>query len=468
MGRLRLFLVNVGYATRVNPQVSPPLGALSLAAYLRTKFDLEIRVLNQRLDGCSEQEVARQAIAFEADVVGLGALTFGVHLLAPITQAIRKAHPQTLILLGGPCITADGASVLAKTDADAAVRGEGELAFEWILREWFQGDRNLENIPGLFWRKPDGEIQCNTGLVPLIEDLDSLPLPAFDLVDIRPYWKRIAHTNVPNRKYIALSSSRGCPFGCIFCQHHFGRRFRARSPESIVDEIEQHIKSYGITAVEFLDDAFNVDARRVLEFSQEIVRRNLKIKISFPNGVRGDIFTEDVIDALKMAGMDQCTLAIETGSERLQKLTGKNLNLPRLLENLRYLSEQRIYTHGFAIIGFPTETQSEMEQTIQVFADSLFHSASFFMAIPLPGTEMYEMARRLCPEKLEGLDFKDLNFINACVNLSDVPTEDVFKLQRKANRVFYMNPSRLWRLLRDHPDPSMLLKYALGILRRSV
>jgi anaerobic magnesium-protoporphyrin IX monomethyl ester cyclase len=125
MKKLRMFLANLGYFRPLWPLVTPPMGIMYLAAYLRTKFDLKIKLVNQRESNCTNEELARQAIEFEADIVGFSSLTAFGHALAPLTQMVRAGLPKALILLGGPHITSFGAKALADTAANAAVGGGG-------------------------------------------------------------------------------------------------------------------------------------------------------------------------------------------------------------------------------------------------------------------------------------------------------------------------------------------------------
>ena len=184
--RLRMFLANIGHHRLLAPLVSPPMGIMYLAAYLRTKFDLDIQLANQRESNCTNEELARQAIDFEADIVGFGSLTPSGHGFAPLTQMVRAGLPNALILLGGPHVSSFGAGALADTAANVAVAEEGELAFEQVLHTHFDGG-DLGGIPGLMWRTDDGEVRTNPGAMPPIENLDSLPFPAYELIDLPKY-----------------------------------------------------------------------------------------------------------------------------------------------------------------------------------------------------------------------------------------------------------------------------------------
>jgi len=473
MTRLRVFLANVGRRTFTYYITTPPMGILCLAAYLRSKFDLDIRVVNQRVDNLTTEQIARQAIAFHADVVGFGCMSTGAHALRELTRKVRQGLPKALILIGGPHTSASQEAAMEGTCADAAVVGEGEWTTEQVIRAWLDGG-DFGAIPGLIWRNRDGQIVTNPGQPPLVEDLDLLPPPAYDLIDLRRYWSLQSMTPLPKRRYVCLVSSRGCPYQCMWCHNIFGKRFRAYSPERMIEEIDRTIRIWGVNEVEFLDDIFNLDKERVIAFCELAQRRNLRFKMTFPNAVRTDILDQEVVDALADTGMTFCSFALEAGSPRVQQYTGKRLNIPRFLKGIEMTVARGVFANGFAMLGFPTETEAELRQTVDVMCESKLHTASFFTVMPFPNTRLYDEVMRTHPERLAGVRYEDVNFATVRVNCSEVPDDVFFAYQRLANRQFYLNPIRILRILRDYPRPQWLPFYlpiffsriTKGLLRR--
>ena len=149
------------------------------------------------------------------------------------------------------------------------------------------------------------------------------------------------------------------------------------SAERIVDEIEYFQQEYGVEDFEFLDDIFNLNRPRLMAFCELLHRRNLRIKIAFPNGLRTDILTQENVDALADAGTYFSSFALESGSPRIQTLMGKNLNIPRFVHGVEMAVKRGIFANGFNMLGFPTETEAEMLQTINVACNSMLHTASF-------------------------------------------------------------------------------------------
>lgn len=461
----RLLLVAVGKRTVNFPAVTPPLGLLSLAAYLRQQFPVDIRVLDQRVDNVEPDSIIRYAIDFEADVVGFGTLTPWAYALPHLTLGIRQALPDALILIGGPHVSATKGDALTQTAADVAVSGEGEYAFEQVLRAHFEGG-GFGHIPGITWRDSSGDCVTNPGVSPCVEDLDSLPFLAYDLLDMNKYWKQRSMAQVPPRRHFVVSSSRGCPYHCFYCHQIFGKRFRAQSAERIVAEVEHHMRSLGTREVEFVDDIFNHDPSRVTAFCEQAVSKNLRLGIAFPNALRVDTLTSETVEALTSAGLYYSACALESGSERIQKYMGKHLNIPRFLEGVRLLVKHGVLTHGFTMLGFPTETENDVAQTIDVTCNSELHTATFFTVTPYPGTEMYEIVKKSHPEKLAGIVYDDRDYTGIMVNCSEIPDGLLFEYQRKAWRRFYLNPKRVYRIIRRYPNPMYLPAYLPMLMLR--
>ncbi|MDY6905785.1 MAG: radical SAM protein [Thermodesulfobacteriota bacterium] len=466
MKPFRIFLANVGKRQIEFPLVTPPMGIMSLAAYIRSRFDADILLLNQKVPNCPNSRVVAMARDFNADVVGLSATSPTAHNLPEITRGIRTAMPGALIILGGAHASSVGGDALLNTDADAAVAGEGELALEQILRARFEGG-SLADVPGIFRKNSDGEIVQNPGHIPFIKDIDTLPPPAYDLIDLAPYWKLQSMPPLPRRRYASLFSSRGCPYNCIYCHRIFGNRFRFHSADRIADEMQYLQKTYGVDDFEFLDDIFNLNKGRVFDLAEQMKHRGIRTRLAFPNGVRTDIFTKQDLETLVDMGMYYASFALESGSPRIQQLIGKKLDIDKFLENVRYAVSLGVFANGFAMMGFPTETEADLQRTIDVACQSRLHTISFFTTTPFPSTPMHAMATARYPDRINAISFDDMEYAGLTINLSDVPDHVLYAYQRKANRRFFLNPGRMARLIRDYPKPYTLPLYLPVFLRRA-
>jgi anaerobic magnesium-protoporphyrin IX monomethyl ester cyclase len=464
-GKTKVFMALVGPPPKEILYVTPPLGLMYIAAWIRERFDVEILLVNQRVEKWSSERLAKEAAAFKADIVALGCMTPSAYALPEVTQGIRTLLPEALIVLGGPHVAAFREEALAATSANLAVAGEGEIAMERILQAYLDAG-DMTQIPALMRREEDGSVVTNPGTLPIIEDLDSMPMPAYDLIDHRKYRWCYSMTAVPYRNYVSLFSSRGCPYGCLYCHNVFGRKFRAHSAERIVEEIRHYKKTYHIDEIEFVDDCFNLDKKRVMAYTELLLKEIGPIKTTFPNAIRGDIIDEDTAQALAQSGLYYSALSMESGSPRIQKLIGKNLDIEKFLKGVELFAKNGVFTVGYNMLGFPSETAEEMEQTIRIATDSYLHLASFFRMTPFPGTKMLEYAKEHCPEKLKPLKFEEMEYSLINANVSAVPDDIFDRYVRDAYHKFYLRPNRIYRILRDYPGRLRLIPYSFMISKR--
>ena len=465
--KIRIFLANISPPGQFRMFV-PPLGLMYLAAYLRNRFPLEIRIVNQPIERLTGQQLVKEIVDFDADIVGFGYMTPSAHAAPEIIRALRIARPETLIVIGGPHVIALREQALGETSADIAVAGEGEVAFESILEGYTKGKMDLSGIPGLIYRNEENEIVTNPGTLPVVYDIDNLPLPAYDLIDIKQYWENPTLSLIPKRKYAAVSSSRGCPFGCTYCNNIFGKKYRAYSPERIVEEIKYYKKHYGVTDIDYVDDCFNLDKKRVLSYSERLLNELGPTNTAFSSGVRADLMDEDVIGALKEAGMNYVVLPLESASSRIQEETRKRLDIDKFSHAVEICERKGIFTSSFTMFGFPEETEEEMNSTIRLVTESPLHTCFFFMTTILPNTPLYHYSMKKFPEKTKNISYTKIYFEEIGINLSAISDEQLIKIYNCAPRKFYLKPSRFYRILRDYPEPHHLPRKIYNFIIDSV
>ncbi len=457
---MKIVLINLGYRKPMYPLATPPMGIMYLAGYLKREIkNVEIRLINQKVKNDKPESLAKEIYEFSPEIVGLSSSTVFAGLIPIISERIKELLPESWIVLGGPHASSVREKAFSENkNLDIVVPGEGEISFKNIV-ECYPNRELLKEIPGLIWKDKSGEIIKNFGFLSIEQNLDNLPFPEYDLINIQQYWKLQSMTPLPPRKYLCLVTSRGCPYQCMWCHSIFGKKIRFCSPERIVEEIEWMMKKYGVYEFEILDDNFNFNKQRVIEFAELVKKRNLKIKLTFPNAIRGDLVTEDVADALCSAGTYMSSFALETGSPRMQKFTCKNLDIPKFLKGIEIMVNKGVYANGFCMMGFPTEKEEELQMTIDVAKNSMLHTASFFTVIPFPGTPLFDWLQKNRPEKLKNFDYMNIDFAGARINLTDLPDEVLFFYQRKANREFFLKPDRIYRLLKVYPRPLSLIRY---------
>ena len=436
-----------------------PLGLMSLASYLRRENRADVRIFDMQLGVKTVEPVVEAAGAFRPDLIGVGGMTNDGKVIDALCRRLKEQLPSLPLVVGGPHGNAFQKEVMANEAVDFLIRGEGEVGLSALVRHL---DRALpiNQVPNLV-RREDGALRFNPA-APFIENLDGLPFPDYDAIELEPYYriKRLGFIYA-RRRYATIITSRGCPFRCIYCHNLHGRRYRARSAENVVHEMERLIEGHRIGEFIILDDLLNFDRARMSRIAERILERGLDISLSVPTGLRGDLITEEEIGLLRRAGMFRCMFAMDTGSPRLQALTRRRLNLERTLRAIEMARDQGIMVHGSFMIGFPTETEAEGRATIDLALRSKLHTAAFHRAMPFQGTEFYDMAVEAgvrFPEG-EGFDWQK----DSRVNASAMPDEALFKLRQEAYRRFYLSFSRLWGIFRTIPNRWRILPGLAGI-----
>jgi len=435
---------------------SIPLGPLYIAAALRQAGHTQLQFVDARMLRLNLKKVTERIRNFAPDMVGITGLSSEAKEIHKLAAAARTAAPGCRVVVGGPYATSSPAEALEDPSIDFVVIGEGEKT-ACALAAALEGGTPLEAVDGLGFKK-DGCPVINQRRA-AIEEVDDLPFPAWDLAEIEKYfrlWNR--HSQNPfivSERVMPLFTSRGCPYGCVYCHNIFGKKARLRSVPDVVREIKLLVEHYGAGEIEVVDDIFNIDLPRAKAICDEIVRLGLKVKISFPNGLRVDQMDEELILKLKQAGTHLVVYAIESASPRVQRQIMKNIDLEKAARIIKFTAAQGIIVGGFFMFGFPDETREEMLSTIKFARELPFDLANFFYVTPRPGTALYETAVKgnAALEKVHNGDY-----FRFSVNLSAVPEEEFRLMRDKASEAFYHRPLHFLRVLLLVPNKVYVLK----------
>jgi radical SAM superfamily enzyme YgiQ (UPF0313 family) len=342
---------------------------------------------------------------------------------------------------------------------DVVCLGEGEATFGELLDSLDEG-RGLETVQGVAYRTANGEIHQNPARPP-IEDVDSIPLPSYHLLDLDAYAVAESARHTPKyERAIQVFTSRGCPYRCTYCHDLFGKKFHARSPEHVLAEMKLLYEHYGIQEFMIEDDIFNFDMARAKRICDLIIESGMEIALQFGNGVRLERLDEELIEKLAAAGTHHMCIAIESASPRLQRLMRKNLKLNLVKDVVRLSRKHGIETLGFFMIGFPTETVEEINMTIRFACETELDEALFSIVIPYSGTELSHQIVE------HGLYDKTghLNTVHQ-IRTDEFDFETLKKLQRKAYFLFFMTRLRFLRMLPKLFHVRSSLKYLRAIER---
>lgn len=395
-------------------RVSPffPLGLGYLAAMLRQNGYV-VAILDCLLEGFElgeqeydgnklrygllDAEIVERIGSFHPDLVGVSAIFSAKDFDAKnICRLVKQTYPEVPTVLGGPHAGSAHREIMSEEGAvDFVIIGEGEESFLALL-EALQSPRGVGGIDGLGYRE-GGVVHTNRKLQ-YIQNLDLIPFPARDLVDMKKYFRLgLAHDRFRNRPFTQMITSRGCPFRCTFCAlgKHWGPVQRLRSAANVLSEIDILVNDYGVREIHFEDDNFTANKPRALAIFQGLQERDYKIAWTVPTGMAVASLDEELLAKMAASGCYSVTLAIESGNQGvLTKLMRKPVSLKRVPSLVKAIRSHGMLAKGFFILGYPGETKDTIRQTVD-FAKSLeLDWAFFFIATPLPYTEMYEMALR--------------------------------------------------------------------------
>jgi radical SAM superfamily enzyme YgiQ (UPF0313 family) len=436
------------------PSGDPPLGVAYLAAAVREWTDWSVEVIDSTFMGDPADETARRIEAGQYDAVGISFMTTmiqGAHLAAAAAKAVRK---DTLVIAGGPHPTVAPGHVLKDEHFDLVVRGEGERT----LAELLANEADPRSVPGVIYREGD-KIRENDPQPP-IEDLDTLPRPALDLLDMEAYFRSwfLLDSVDTNLKGTSIIASRGCPYRCTYCQPTlealFGRRLRKRSPTSIIEELAALKDQYGINAFALQDDTFLIDKKWVLDVCSAIEKADLPML--WECNIRANLVDEEVFLAMKAAGLRKVNLGIESANQRiLDEVFDKGITWAQVEEAVKLCRRVGLKMQGYFMLGAPTETFQEVMNTIRTAARLDLDDATFSITTPLPHTFLYDETRALIDREFEDFDYYATSVYKPGTTLSP---RSLFWLKRWAFVWFYLGPKRIFKTLSMVLNPFQLSK----------
>lgn len=416
----------------------PPLGIAYTAAYLET-HGIECKIIDADILNLENEEIYENIKNFNPDMVGI---TFNV---AKVQEAITistwiKNTLGKIVILGGPSSSGDVKEVLKKSKADCIVKSEGEIVTLNIV----QTKADFKNIKGIVYL--NGEELIVTPNQEPIRDLDSLPIPAYHLLPPLKLYK----TRARKMPVVPMVTERGCPYGCMFC-NSAKTGFRPRSPENVVKEIETLINKFGVKQIDILDDNFTFNLDRAHKICDLILEKKIKILITFPNGLRADRLTEELVAKMAKAGVYRTGIGIESGEQKIVDGIKKSLDLEKVRIAMKWLRKYGIISFGYFQFGLPGETFDSMQKTIDFARDINPNWANFGVTTPLPGTLLYKMLKDT--NKLNTSEDQNIStgFYSIKKGYGDTETlkmQDVLDYQRKAWMKFYFRPSKMFDVLK--------------------
>ena len=417
--------------------VYPP--NLAYLAAIAENLGHEVRIIDGQVEDISLDEMVERTLMFTPDLIGVTAATPFFHIVGELAEKLKQTIRNIPIMVGGPHIT------VLKEEAfdsvfDYAFIGEADESFPSFLERYEKGE-DISEVRGILFRER-GKVRF-TGEAEPIYDLDALPLPARHLLKVDKY--KIG-TLQGTKVFTSIMTMRGCPFKCIFCSTDvFGKKVRKRSPKLVVDEIKSVVNDYNIRHFIILDDTLTLDRKHILEICDLIEEE--KLDITFEGSTRANLVDEELISRMATAGLIRLSFGLESVDENIRRIMRKEVPLESHIIANKLTNKYDIETLNSCMIGLPGETLDTVKKTLSFLRDSReIKQANISIAVPYPGTELYEMAKRGdCELKLLVDDFSKFRRYNAAVmSVGDLSPEDLIKLQNDAFASIYLAP---WRLI---------------------
>ena len=430
-------MLPAGEKIPTSPGTFPPLGPLYIAAALEQN-DINVKVLDADILNLSLEKVIDHIEQERPDVIGITAVTNTIHTAIRIAEQTKKNFPDLKTVIGGVHAFFLWNDIMENAYVDFCIIGEGEYSFLGLVTA-LEGRGNLRDIKGLVYRK-NGIIRSN-GPSPRITDLESLPFPARHLLPMKKY-KAPYLVEVGGSPYTSVMSSRGCAYKCNYCSSSalWKGRVTFQSPHKVIDELK-HIKNdIGVRYFSFLDDTFTINKKRTMEICDLMIEADLNMPWACE--ARVNTIDTEILKKLKKAGCRGLYMGVEFGNQRMLDFVNKKTTLSMIRNAVEKINNVGGFkTHGFFMIGYPTETKKTVRDTIN-FAKSLdITAASFFTTMPFPGTKLFEYCKKnnlLITEDWSKYTAQDGE---SNIKLEDITTDELSDLLVKAHREFYLRPS---------------------------
>lgn len=373
----KILLINPGNNNPATKRDMYPSGALILIGTMLKNKGHRIKIVHMLADKVEVLKLKRIITSFKPDIVGITTNTFQTKSTKEISKFVKKIDKNILVVIGGPHPSALKLRIFTDfPNVDVVVIGEGEHSFLEIVE-----GKDLRKIKGICWKNEMNPLR------PLAKNLDYIPLPNLDFININRFTGANPVGTYPT---MYIMASRGCPFHCTFCNKSvWGHRVRFRKPELIIKEIKWLHQKYGIKEFFFQDDTFNLNRGWAEEVFNLIIKNRLNKKIIYKTPFRAnkELVDEKLLRLAKKAGFWLIFYGVENGNQKMLDRMKKGLTVEELKRAFRLTHKVGLKTYASFIIGLPGETKETIEDTFNLWKELKPYKGDCALAIPLPETE---------------------------------------------------------------------------------
>jgi len=420
----------------------PPNGLCCLAAVTRQE-GYDTKIIDYITEGSDLENIIKKILSYNPKYVGLSVYTITVHNAAEIAKELKKRNKEIKILIGGGQVSMLPEETMLKyPQFDIGVIGEGEITIVKLLNALEKG-KDLSKVPSLiFWK--DKKL-IKTKREKFIENLDALPMPAWDLLRPLDKYYTIAADSINRSPSVNLITSRGCPAQCYFCNRSmFGNMVRSYSPKRIIEMIKYLIKTYKIKEVYIQDDIFTSNKKNVMEFCSRLIEEKLDLTWACHGKV--DWVDLEMLQAMKKAGCWQISYGIESGSQEVLDKINKGIKIEQTENALKWSKQAGLRVKGFFMAGSFGETKETIKQTLKFIKKEPIDDFHMTCFTPMPATVSWKIADKygMVDRTWEKLDYTVMpSFVP-----KDLTRKDVINFHRKAYRTFYLRPKTIFYYLK--------------------
>jgi radical SAM superfamily enzyme YgiQ (UPF0313 family) len=419
----------------------PPLNLAYLAA-IAERSGHEVQIIDGEAEGFSLDEIVKITKNFSPNLIGITGTTPFYHISTELAKKLKKELQNIPIVVGGPHITVLREEVFNEA-FDFAFIGEAEKSWEIFLSK-FVNNKDISKVRGILYRDKGG-IKY-TGPAEPIGDMNDLPIPSRHL--LKPDRYNIG-TLEGIKRFATIMTVRGCPFKCIFCSTEvFGNDTRRRSPDKVIQEMRDCKEKYGVQHFMVLDDTLTLNKKHILEICELLIKE--KLGVTFEGSTRANLVDEEIVSKLSEAGLIRLCFGLESLDEDIRRVMKKNVPLESYIEANKLTNKYGIETLNSCMIGLPLETEDTIIKTLKFLRESKeIKQANISIAVPYPGTELYEMAKRGdYGLKLETNDFSKYRRYNAAVmTVGNLTSEDLINIQNEAFASIYIFAPWRWEAM---------------------
>ena len=407
--------------------VMPPLGLISVSAYLE-KYGIANDIIDYYAFPNSDDRLQDYIKEKKPSFIGFSCSTATFLDGVRIGQLAKSVDPTIKTVFGGPHVSALKQVILERfPDVDFVVVGEGEQT----MRELIEAEgQSVQDIGGLVYR--DGDDVIFNGYRKDALNLDTLPFPAYEKLEGYPEMYSLPIFNYPRRPNSSCVTSRGCPYACSYCDRSvFQRSFRFNSAEYMYEHMSYLKQRFGIRHLNFYDDQFTFNRKRIEDFCTMITDRPLGM--TFNCAVRAEHIDLDLLKQMKAAGCWMASLGIETGDPNLLAQHRQNADLDMVAEKLRLMKKAGIRTKGLLMMGLPGETEESIQRSMKyVFSQPIddFNLAKF---TPFPGSPLYENIEKFGTFKEDWAKMDCMDFLFVPNGISRERMNELFQLFYKTH-----------------------------------